>query len=100
MDVIETGLRQGHEQVDERLEIVEVGLRNIQEDLSRIRADVLKVERYLRGDFVHLQEEFSRLSQQLNVVLAIFSRQPNASLPKDFPPRATVVPIILEARGR
>ena len=36
----------------------------------------------------------------MSVVLAIFSRQPNASLLADFPPKVVVVPIIPEVRGR
>ena len=40
------------------------------------------------------------MSQQLSAMLAIFSRQPNANLSVDFPPRAVAVPIIPKARGR
>ena len=40
--------------MEERLEMVEVGIRNTHEDISRMRSNVMKMERNLRDDFAHL----------------------------------------------
>lgn len=100
LDVIEAGLRPNHEQVDERLETMEMGVRNTQEDASRIPTGRIRDGNEFARDFSHLREEFLGLSQQLSVELAIFSKQLNASLLVDFPPRATEASIIPRARGR
>ena len=53
---MELGVLQNHEQIDERLNMVKVGIRHTAKKVSHIRADVAMMERNLR-------EEFSGLSQ-------------------------------------
>ena len=62
LDAIEEGVRQGQDLVEERLETVEVGIKNTHEDISRMRSDVMEMERNLRDDFAHLRVEFTGLS--------------------------------------
>lgn len=62
------------------------------------REAMITVEKNMREDFSSLREEFAGFSQQLNTILTMFSRMPNASLPADFPSRSTMAPILVETR--
>ena len=44
-----------------------------------------------------VKEEFANLDQRLDGLLRMFSKMPQASLSKDFPPRSTLEPILMRA---
>ena len=82
LDAIEVGLRQHQEQVKERLETLELGMRHTQEEIHRSRSEYTdSLDRAVHG----LREEFARLSQQLTAALSMFARNRMLAYQRIFP---------------
>ena len=72
-------------------------MRHTQEEIHRSRSEYTdSLDRVVHG----LQEEFAGLNQQLTTTLSMFVRQPNVSLPTDFPPRTASTPILTSPINR
>ena len=67
---------------------------------GRIRSEFAGYVANLDQAVSGIREEFAGLSQQVSAALNIFARQPQASLPIDFPSRATSEPILTTPRAR
>ena len=63
----------------------------IQSEFAGYAANLDRSVNEIREEFAGLSQQ---LSQQVSVALGIFARQPQASLPTNFPPRASLTPIL------
>ena len=100
LDAMEGGMRQYREQVDDCLDLLELGIRNMQEEINWSRSEyAANLDRTMDRAVNGLQEEIAGLSQQLHqqlsAALSILAQQPHASLPTDFPPRASSALILM-----